>query len=68
MPTTTHPKCVEFCGVHEALSGLWMKFGILSDVHSNLEALEVALAFLREADVDEIVFLGDAMFAYRGWR
>lgn len=38
-----------------------MKFGILSDVHANLEALEVALKFLRDAEVDEIVFLGDAV-------
>ncbi len=38
-----------------------MKFGILSDVHGNLEALEVALNFLDKARVDDILFLGDAV-------
>lgn len=36
-----------------------MKLGIISDIHSNLEALTKGLEILREAKVDEIVCLGD---------
>lgn len=36
-----------------------MKLGILSDIHSNLEALTKGLDLLREAEVTEIVCLGD---------
>lgn len=36
-----------------------MKLGIISDIHSNLEALTKSLEILREAEVDEIVCLGD---------
>ncbi|MBM4355105.1 MAG: hypothetical protein FJ109_15195 [Deltaproteobacteria bacterium] len=38
-----------------------MRFGILSDVHSNLEALEAALKWLDGEKVDEIVCLGDVV-------
>jgi predicted phosphodiesterase len=38
-----------------------MKIGILSDIHSNLEALEVALAWLDTQKVDEVVCLGDVV-------
>ena len=38
-----------------------MKIGIVSDVHSNLEALEVALGWLKAQAVDEIVCLGDVV-------
>ncbi|MCQ9204903.1 MAG: metallophosphatase family protein [Omnitrophica bacterium] len=36
-----------------------MKYGIFSDVHSNLEAFEVALDYLKSESVDKFVFLGD---------
>lgn len=36
-----------------------MLYGIISDIHSNLEALESALAELDDAAVDEIICLGD---------
>ncbi len=38
-----------------------MRYGILSDVHSNLEALEVVLAHLKAQAVDGYAFLGDAV-------
>ena len=38
-----------------------MRYGILSDVHGNLEALEVVLGHLEQEAVDEYVFLGDAV-------
>ena len=40
-----------------------MKLGVISDVHGNLLALEVVLAELRNAGVDAIVNLGDAVSA-----
>lgn len=36
-----------------------MKLGIISDVHANIIALEAVLARLREAEVDQIICLGD---------
>ncbi|MHB1048452.1 MAG: metallophosphoesterase family protein [Bacteroidota bacterium] len=36
-----------------------MKYAIISDIHSNLEALNKALAIIDERSVDEIVCLGD---------
>ena len=36
-----------------------MRFGIISDVHSNIEAFTVALSLLSERDIDEIICLGD---------
>jgi diadenosine tetraphosphatase ApaH/serine/threonine PP2A family protein phosphatase len=38
-----------------------MRYGILSDVHGNLEALKVVLERLPELGADELVFLGDAV-------
>jgi predicted phosphodiesterase len=38
-----------------------MRFGIISDIHANLEALEAALAWLDTQSVDEIVCLGDVV-------
>lgn len=38
-----------------------MRFGIVSDVHSNLEALEAALKWLDGERVDEIICLGDVV-------
>jgi diadenosine tetraphosphatase ApaH/serine/threonine PP2A family protein phosphatase len=38
-----------------------MRYGILSDVHGNLEALEVVLAHLQAQGVDGYAFLGDAV-------
>jgi len=38
-----------------------MRIGILSDIHSNLEALEVALRWLDEQKVEDIVCLGDVV-------
>ena len=36
-----------------------MRYGIVSDVHGNLEALEVVLGHLKKQAVDEYVFLGE---------
>ena len=36
-----------------------MKFGVISDIHGNLEVLEAALKKLEREKVDEIVCLGD---------
>lgn len=36
-----------------------MRFGIIADIHANLEALTVALATLEEQAVDQIICLGD---------
>ncbi|MDD5464646.1 MAG: metallophosphoesterase family protein [Candidatus Moranbacteria bacterium] len=36
-----------------------MKYGIISDIHSNLEALEKTLELINKAHVDEIICLGD---------
>jgi len=38
-----------------------MKIGVLSDIHSNLEALEVALKWLDEQNIDQSVCLGDVV-------
>ena len=36
-----------------------MRYAVICDVHSNLEALEVVLAEIRRQEVDRIVHLGD---------
>jgi len=36
-----------------------MRYGIFSDVHSNLEAFEVALDFYKKEAVDKFIYLGD---------
>ena len=36
-----------------------MRYGILADIHSNLEALESVLADLEGRNVDELLCLGD---------
>jgi diadenosine tetraphosphatase ApaH/serine/threonine PP2A family protein phosphatase len=41
-----------------------MRYGILSDIHSNLEALDPVLASLRQEGVDDYLFLGDAVGYY----
>lgn len=38
-----------------------MKYAIISDIHANLEALQVVLAAIDERDVDQIVCLGDVV-------
>lgn len=38
-----------------------MKYAIISDVHSNLEALEIALAEIDRQKVDQIICLGDVV-------
>jgi predicted phosphodiesterase len=38
-----------------------MRYGIFSDIHANLEALEAVLAELEGARVDEIICLGDVV-------
>lgn len=38
-----------------------MRYGVVSDVHGNIEALEVVLAHLATQNVDKMVFLGDAV-------
>ncbi len=37
-----------------------MRIALISDIHSNLTALEAVLADIERAGVDQIVFLGDA--------
>lgn len=36
-----------------------MKFGIISDIHGNLEALKLVLSEIKREDCNEIIFLGD---------
>ena len=38
-----------------------MRYGIIADIHANLEALEKCLAFLESEKVDEILCLGDVI-------
>lgn len=38
-----------------------MRYGIISDIHANLEALETVIDALQEAKVDEIICLGDVV-------
>lgn len=38
-----------------------MKYAIISDIHSNLEALQKALLIIDEKNVDEIICLGDVV-------
>lgn len=42
---------------------LWsfMRYGLISDIHGNLEALEAVLAALKEESVDQILCLGDVI-------
>lgn len=36
-----------------------MKYGLIADVHGNLRAFQTALAYLRQAGIDKLLFLGD---------
>lgn len=36
-----------------------MKLGIISDIHSNLRALEVVLQEFKKENIDKLIFLGD---------
>ncbi len=36
-----------------------MKYAIISDIHSNLEALQKALSIIDELNITEIICLGD---------
>ncbi|MCL5023714.1 MAG: metallophosphatase family protein [Nitrospirae bacterium] len=38
-----------------------MRYAVVSDVHANLEALEAVLADIESRDLEEILFLGDAV-------
>jgi putative phosphoesterase len=38
-----------------------MKYGIFSDIHSNLEAFQVVLSFFKRENVDKFIFLGDVV-------
>lgn len=38
-----------------------MRYGIFSDIHGNLEALEKAISFYRKAGIDKFIFLGDVV-------
>ena len=38
-----------------------MKYAVVSDIHSNLEALEVTLAEIHKRNIDQIVCLGDVV-------
>jgi putative phosphoesterase len=40
-----------------------MRIGIVSDIHSNVQGLQLALAAM--GDVDELLCLGDAIFEYK---
>ena len=40
-----------------------MRLGIVSDIHCNIESLDLALA--KMGDVDEVLCAGDAVFTYR---
>ncbi len=42
----------------------WMRYAVISDIHSNLEALEAVLRDLEEQEVDEVVCLGDVVGYY----
>jgi putative phosphoesterase len=43
--------------------GLFVKFGIVSDIHCNAAGLRQALALM--GDVDELICLGDSVYEYR---
>ncbi len=36
-----------------------MRYGVFSDVHSNLEAFEAVLSFFNNSNIDKYIFLGD---------
>ncbi|HOJ40971.1 MAG TPA: metallophosphoesterase family protein, partial [bacterium] len=38
-----------------------MKYGILADIHSNLEAFQAVLAFLKKNRVEVMVIAGDVL-------
>jgi predicted phosphodiesterase len=38
-----------------------MRYGLISDIHGNIEALEAVLAALKEHEVDQILCLGDVI-------
>src|SRR6185437_13933187 len=38
-----------------------MRYGFISDVHGNIEALDVVLKHLEQQTIDRYVFLGDAV-------
>ena len=38
-----------------------MRFGVISDIHGNLEALEAVLVFLKKERIDEVFCLGDTV-------
>ena len=38
-----------------------MRYGIIADIHGNVEALDNAIAFLQKEEVDEILCLGDVI-------
>jgi predicted phosphodiesterase len=46
---------------HLCQQGAFMRYGIVSDVHGNLEALTVACAHLAQQNIDRYAFLGDAV-------
>ncbi len=39
-----------------------MLYGLISDVHGNIDALEVVLSHLKGLKVDKIAFMGDAVW------
>ena len=41
--------------------GSAMKYAIISDVHSNLEALERVLSEIKKANIDQVICLGDVV-------
>ena len=47
-----------FSKVHLAI-GFYMKYALLSDIHSNLEAFQAVLQDLAKEKVDDVFFLGD---------
>ena len=47
-----------FSRVHTTI-GLNMKYALLSDIHSNLEAFQAVAKDLAQEKVDDVFFLGD---------
>jgi len=47
-----------FFRVHSVI-GLHMKYALLSDIHSNLEAFQAVIQDCEKEKVDDVLFLGD---------
>lgn len=47
--------------IKRQMSGKRMKYGLIADIHGNLEALQVVLAELRGEGIDQYICLGDVV-------